>query len=83
MPERRLTVVLSEADVHEFLRVVMDRDPTEALRFLERVVRPQIEAGLRPAGCRPVFELPHPDAGPVCPPPVRQGHVQQERPPGA
>jgi hypothetical protein len=83
MPERRISVVLAESEVQEFLRVVVDRDPAEALEFLERVVRPQVEAGLRPSGCRPVFELPHRDARPVGPPPVPRGQAEGNRPGGA
>jgi hypothetical protein len=77
MPERRISVVLAESDVQDFLRVVVDRDPAEALDFLERVVRPQVEAALRPSGCRPVFELPRPDARPLGRPPAGAGPTEK------
>ena len=83
MAARRISVVLAEADVQEFLRVVVDRDAPEALAFLERIVRPQVEAALRLSGCRPVFELPHPDARPVGPPPVPRSKTEEEQPGGA
>jgi hypothetical protein len=83
MPDRRIGVVLTEGDVQEFLRVVMDSDPAAALEFLERVVRPQVEVGLRPLGCGPVFELPRPEAGSTSPTESPQGKAKEDQPEGA
>jgi hypothetical protein len=71
--EGRTRIALKEADVQRVLQIALDGDAAAALEFVREVVHPQVEAALRPHGCRPVFELPTPDARPLGPPPAGAG----------
>jgi len=71
MAERKVAVTLAERDICAVEQAVIDRDRGAALDFLERVVKPQIDAALK-AGCRPVFEWRTAETSSVQPPPVGQ-----------
>jgi len=68
MTDRRAVIALKDAEIQRVLRIALDNDAAGALTFVKQVLHPQVEAALKPHGCRPVFELPHPDARPMRPP---------------
>jgi len=57
MAERNVPIRLTALDVQRVLRAVLDRDGSEALDILEKVVKPQVDKALAPSHCRPAFEL--------------------------
>jgi len=54
MTERKTVITLDEAELQVLEQVLMDRDGEAALRFLETVVRKQVDASARKA-LRPGF----------------------------
>ena len=57
MPEQKIVISLSAADIQAVEQAVMDRDADAALEVLERIVHAQIQKALTRGHCRPVFEM--------------------------
>ena len=65
-----MVITMTESDVQRVIRVVLDQDSQDALDFLAKVVKPQIDKALAPSHCRPVFELGGSGTAIVGPPPT-------------
>lgn len=57
MPDRKIVISLTTADIQAVEQAVLDRDRDAAPDLLERVVRSQVQRALTKGHCRPAFEL--------------------------
>ncbi len=57
MPEQKIVISLSAAEIQAVEQAVMDRDADAALDVLERVVHAQVQKALTKGHCRPAFGM--------------------------
>jgi hypothetical protein len=57
MPERKVVVALSEADIQRVEQAAVDQDGQTALELIVKVIKPQVDAALYKGHCKPAFEL--------------------------
>ena len=57
MPEQKVVISLTAADVQAVEQAVLDRDADAALDVLEHVVHAQVQKALIKGHCRPAFEM--------------------------
>ena len=73
MPESKVVISLSAAEIQAVEQAVLDRDAEAALDVLERVVHAQVQKALTKGHCRPAFEMERgTDLSTVRPPPGGQ-----------
>ena len=73
MPEQKVVISLTAADIQRVEQAIVDRDSEAALELLTKVVKPQIDAALYKGHCKPAFEIPRgTDLTTLRPPPGRQ-----------
>ena len=57
MPEQKVVISLTAADVQAVEQAVLDRDADAALDVLEHVVQAQVQKARIKGHCRPAFEM--------------------------
>ena len=73
MPEQKIVISLSAAEIQAVEQAVLDRDAEAALHVLEHVIHAQVQKALTKGHCRPVFEMESgTDLSTVRPPPGGQ-----------
>jgi hypothetical protein len=56
--KRSIILTLSDQELVELQRIILDGDETEAIRFLEKHLKDKVRAALEGEGhCKPFFEI--------------------------
>ena len=77
MPEQKVVISLTSADIQMVEQAVLDRDREAALDFLTRVVKSLIDAELHKGHCKPVFEMTKGTELHITGPPRQPGNQQE------
>jgi len=72
MQSEKVVITLGRKDLQDVQRIVLDRDNKMALEFVEKIIKPQVDAALDKGHCKPIFEWRRGQPEKIQPPPIKQ-----------
>lgn len=69
---QKISITLDAMDLQNIERIVLDGDKYMALAFVQKTIKPRIDAAWGKGHCKPIFEWRRGQQEKIQPPPIKQ-----------